>query len=183
MMAMAMACRPKLLVLDEPTTALDVTTQIEVLQAIKDVIREHGTAAVYVSHDLSVVAQVADRILVMNQGDVVERGTTNDILERPGEAYTKTLLGAVKPKPSRDTAISDWVPDASLEPIMTIRGVNATYERTGMFKTHLRESNVLHDNDLDVFPRKSSPWSVSPAAASRRWRASLPACIPRLTAA
>ncbi len=154
MMAMAMACRPKLLVLDEPTTALDVTTQIEVLQAIKDVIREHGTAAVYVSHDLSVVAQVADRILVMNQGDVVERGVTDDILEHPREDYTRTLLGAVKPKPSRDTAVSEWVPDATLQPIMTIRGVNATYERAGMFQKLSRESNVLHDNDLDVFPQE-----------------------------
>jgi len=154
MMAMAMACTPKLLVLDEPTTALDVTTQIEVLQAIKDVIRDHRTAAIYVSHDLSVVAQVADRILVMNEGDVVEQGQTGDILARPQKDYTRTLLGAVKPKPSRDTAVSDWKPDDTLAPIMTVRGVDATYERPAMFETLSLESYVLHEIDLDVFPQE-----------------------------
>ena len=154
MMAMAMACTPKLLVLDEPTTALDVTTQIEVLQAIKDVIRDHHTAAVYVSHDLSVVAQIADRILVMNQGDVVEQGTTGDLLDRPQKDYTRVLLGAVKPKPSRETALSDWVPDETLVPIMKIRGVDASYERPAMFQTLARESHVLHDNNLDVYPQE-----------------------------
>ena len=99
MMAMALACRPRLLVLDEPTTALDVTTQIEVLKAIKHVIRERNTAAVYVSHDLSVVAQLADRILVMHRGRAVEEGTTAAILTAARRDYTRTLLAAVKPKP------------------------------------------------------------------------------------
>ena len=99
MMAMALACHPRLLVLDEPTTALDVTTQIEVLKAIKHVIRERNTAAVYVSHDLSVVAQLADRILVMHRGRTVEEGTTAAILTAARQDYTRTLLAAVKPKP------------------------------------------------------------------------------------
>jgi peptide/nickel transport system ATP-binding protein len=154
MMAMALACQPKLLVLDEPTTALDVTTQIEVLKAIKDVIRDRGTAAIYVSHDLSVVAQVADRILVMNQGDVVERGKTDDILNRATEEYTRTLLGAVKPKPTRETAVSTWNPAAEQSPIMTVREVDATYERQRMFRTTEREQYVLHDIELDVYPRE-----------------------------
>lgn len=72
MAAMAMSCGPDLLILDEPTTALDVTTQIEVLKAFKDIIRDQGTAAIYVTHDLAVVAQVADRILVLKNGEKVE---------------------------------------------------------------------------------------------------------------
>ena len=74
MVAMALAGRPDLIVFDEPTTALDVTTQIEVLAAIRKVIRDHGTAALYISHDLAVVAQVADRILVLRYGKMVETG-------------------------------------------------------------------------------------------------------------
>ncbi|MBN35752.1 MAG: ABC transporter [Rhodospirillaceae bacterium] len=154
MVAMAMACQPKMLVLDEPTTALDVTTQIEVLKAIKGVIREHNTAAVYVSHDLSVVAQVADRILVMNQGDVVEEGLTDKILNSATEEYTRTLLGAVKPKPTRETATSEWNPAEGQEPIMTVRDMDSTYERPGFFATVEREQYVLHDIDLDVYPRE-----------------------------
>ncbi len=154
MMAMAMACRPRLLVLDEPTTALDVTTQIEVLKAVKDVIRDRRTAGIYVSHDLSVVAQVADRILVMNRGHVVEEGATDKILHDATEEYTRTLLGAVKPRPTRDTAASDWDPTAGQKPIMTVRGVDSTYERQRMFDRIEREKYVLHDIDLEVYPRE-----------------------------
>ena len=154
MMAMAMACRPRLLVLDEPTTALDVTTQIEVLKAIKDVIRDRRTAGVYVSHDLSVVAQVADRILVMNRGHVVEEGATGKILHDASEDYTRTLLGAVKPRPTRDTAVSDWDPTDGRTPIVTVRGVDSTYERQRMFAAVERERYVLHDIDLEVYPRE-----------------------------
>ena len=98
MAAMAMACGPDLLILDEPTTALDVTTQIEVLKAFKSIIREQGTAAIYVTHDLSVVAQMADRILVLKDGAVVEAGETDQIIHAPQHAYTKTLMDAVTPK-------------------------------------------------------------------------------------
>ena len=98
MAAMAMSCGPDLLILDEPTTALDVTTQIEVLKAFKSIIREQGTAAIYVTHDLSVVAQMADRILVLKDGAVVEAGETDQIIHAPHHAYTKTLMDAVTPK-------------------------------------------------------------------------------------
>ena len=99
MAAMAMSGGPELLVLDEPTTALDVTTQIEVLSAFKEIIRERGTAAVYVTHDLAVVAQIADRIVVMFDGEVMERGTTEEIIGRPRHEYTKALMAAVRPSP------------------------------------------------------------------------------------
>ena len=98
MAAMAMSCGPDLLILDEPTTALDVTTQIEVLKAFKSIIREQGTAAIYVTHDLSVVAQMADRILVLKDGAVDAAGETDQIIHAPQHAYTKTLMDAVTPK-------------------------------------------------------------------------------------
>ncbi|MDQ0396207.1 ABC transporter ATP-binding protein [Labrys monachus] len=98
MVAMAMACRPDIIVFDEPTTALDVTTQIEVLVAIKDVVAEAGVAALYISHDLSVVAQMTDRVMVLRHGRTIEHGRTADLIRAPREDYTRQLLGA---RPSR----------------------------------------------------------------------------------
>jgi len=92
MTAMAMSCRPDLIVFDEPTTALDVTTQIEVLAAIKDVVKEFNTAAIYISHDLAVVAQMADRIMVLRNGNLIEEGDAREMLANPKETYTADLL-------------------------------------------------------------------------------------------
>ena len=149
MMAMAMSCGPKLLVLDEPTTALDVTTQIEVLKAIKDAIQDRHMAAIYVSHDLAVVAQVADRILVMNGGRVVEQGTADEILNNPQDDYTKLLLSAVRPPPDA----SAKAPDSDVaknDVILRIKSVCATYERPPLFGSITREQQVLQDIDLEV---------------------------------
>ncbi|MGI4858278.1 MAG: ABC transporter ATP-binding protein [Janthinobacterium lividum] len=94
MAAMALITDPAVVVFDEPTTALDVTTQIEVLVAFKKVIRELGTTAIYVSHDLAVVAQMADRIVVLNGGRVRENGLVQQVLDAPADAYTRQLLAA-----------------------------------------------------------------------------------------
>jgi peptide/nickel transport system ATP-binding protein len=91
MTAMAMSCRPDLIVFDEPTTALDVTTQIEVLAAIKDIVRQFHTAAIYITHDLAVVAQMADRIMVLRYGELVEEAPTRQMLANPQQPYTKSL--------------------------------------------------------------------------------------------
>jgi peptide/nickel transport system ATP-binding protein len=91
MTAMAMSCGPDLIIFDEPTTALDVTTQIEVLAAIKDLVRESHTAAIYITHDLAVVAQMADHIMVLRHGLRVEEAPTRRMLAEPREAYTKSL--------------------------------------------------------------------------------------------
>lgn len=91
MTAMAMSCRPDLIIFDEPTTALDVTTQIEVLSAIRDIVEQFSTAAIYITHDLAVVAQMADRIKVLLRGDEVEENTTREMLKSPRESYTKSL--------------------------------------------------------------------------------------------
>ncbi|TCU07811.1 ABC transporter ATP-binding protein [Rhizobium sullae] len=96
--AMALIGDPKLVIFDEPTTALDVTTQIEVLRAFKSVMRKGGIAGVYVSHDLAVVAQIADRIIVLKGGEVQETGATGDILSDAKHPYTRELLAAFEPK-------------------------------------------------------------------------------------
>ncbi|MBZ9994010.1 ABC transporter ATP-binding protein [Mesorhizobium sp. BH1-1-4] len=96
MIAMAVSCRPEILVFDEPTTALDVTTQIEVLALVTILIKELNTAALYISHDLAVVAQVADRIMVLRHGKVIEVGDTEQILLRPNNPYTAALVSERK---------------------------------------------------------------------------------------
>ncbi|MEC9328819.1 MAG: ABC transporter ATP-binding protein [Pseudomonadota bacterium] len=92
MTAMAMGCEPEIIVFDEPTTALDVTTQIEVLAAIKEAVRARGAAAIYITHDLAVVAQLADRIIVLRYGELVEEGDARRLLAEPQEEYTRRLL-------------------------------------------------------------------------------------------
>ncbi|HVT54402.1 MAG TPA: ABC transporter ATP-binding protein [Dongiaceae bacterium] len=92
MAAMAMITKPSILIFDEPTTALDVTTQVEVLASFRKLIREHGTAALYITHDLAVVAQIADRIMVLRHGKMIEVGDATQILQAPREEYTRRLV-------------------------------------------------------------------------------------------
>ena len=96
MTAMAMACRPDLIIFDEPTTALDVTTQVEVLAAMRDIVEQFNTAAIYITHDLAVVAQMADRIMVLLRGKEVEQAPTREMLKQPTQDYTKTLWAVRK---------------------------------------------------------------------------------------
>ncbi|WP_370199921.1 ABC transporter ATP-binding protein [Roseibium sp.] len=95
MIAMALACNPKVLIADEPTTALDVTIQAQILQLIRDLQRDFGTAVIMITHDMGVVAEMADRVIVMNHGNIVESGTASDVFERPADSYTRHLLEAV----------------------------------------------------------------------------------------
>mgnify|MGYP001401009398 FL=1 len=120
MVAMAMACNPDLIVFDEPTTALDVTTQIEVLGAIKEVIEAYGTAAIYISHDLAVVAQIADRIMVLRHGFEVETGETRQMIENPKENYTRELLSVRKSR-------GETVDHESEETVLEVKNVKAAY--------------------------------------------------------
>ena len=118
MTAMAMACRPDLIIFDEPTTALDVTTQVEVLAAIRAIVEEFHTAALYITHDLAVVAQLAQRILVLRDGQCVEEAPTRTMLKEPREDYTRSLWAVRKlQKPQRATN------DAVLE----MTGIHASY--------------------------------------------------------
>ena len=95
MIAIALACNPRVLIADEPTTALDVTIQAEILSLLNRLKRETGCAIIFITHDMAVVSQIADRVIVMFQGKKVEEGTVFDVLERPQHSYTKSLLAAV----------------------------------------------------------------------------------------
>jgi peptide/nickel transport system ATP-binding protein len=123
MVAMALACQPDIIVFDEPTTALDVTTQIEVLAAIKEVTEQFDSGAIYITHDLAVVLQLADRIMVLRYGNLVEEGRARDILERPKEDYTRRLL-------SVRTLREERVPTArSKEVVLEVKNLTASYVR------------------------------------------------------
>ena len=95
MIAMALVLEPALLIADEPTTALDVTTQAQILQLIKDIQREHGTAVLFITHDFGVVAEIADRVAVMQWGKIVESGEARQVLSEPQHPYTRMLIGSV----------------------------------------------------------------------------------------
>ncbi|MDJ0822675.1 MAG: ABC transporter ATP-binding protein [Paracoccaceae bacterium] len=135
MTAMAMSCRPDLIIFDEPTTALDVTTQIEVLASIRDIVEEYDTAAIYITHDLAVVAQMADRIKVLLKGDEVEENETREMLSHPKEDYTKSLWAVREFKRPQKPAVHT---DAT--PVVSVQHVTAAYGKVP----------VLHDISFDI---------------------------------
>ena len=137
MVAMAMSCTPDIIVFDEPTTALDVTTQIEVLAAIKKITREFNTAAIYITHDLAVVAQLADRIMVLKNGHLVEENDARQMLANPREEYTRKLLSVRTLSDNR--VFSSKADDVVLE----IDNVSASY-------TGKASEKVLEDINLVV---------------------------------
>ena len=135
MTAMAMSCRPDLIIFDEPTTALDVTTQIEVLSAIRDIVAQYNTAAIYITHDLAVVAQMADRIKVLLRGEEIETADTRTMLTAPVQDYTKSLW-AVRSfeRPAKPA------PQTGAVPLVSVRNVDAAYGK----------EKVLHDVSFDI---------------------------------
>ncbi|MDX8509255.1 ABC transporter ATP-binding protein [Mesorhizobium captivum] len=135
MTAMALCSEPDLIVFDEPTTALDVTTQIDVLAAIKDAIRDTGVAALYITHDLSVVAQVSDEIMVLRHGKMVEHGDTRQIIEAPRTEYAKALVSV------RSIEHQEKRPAAC--PVLEVRNITAAYGG------HVK---VLQDVSIEVHP-------------------------------
>jgi peptide/nickel transport system ATP-binding protein len=138
MTVMALSCNPDIVVFDEPTTALDVTTQVDVLAAIKRAIREEDTAALYITHDLAVVAQVADRIMVLRYGEAVEVGETGQILHRPSEPYTRELVNVRR--------VGGGEPPAATEaPVLEVDRISASY-------THSRNFLVLEGVSIRVRP-------------------------------
>ncbi|WP_415921143.1 ABC transporter ATP-binding protein [Tateyamaria sp. SN6-1] len=135
MTALALCPEPDLVVFDEPTTALDVTTQIDVLKAIKDAIRDTGVAALYITHDLAVVAQVSDHIMVLRHGNMVEYGTTDQIINAPKEEYTQALVSV------RSISHEEKQPT---EPVLRVENITARYKGT--------QFDVLHDVSVDISP-------------------------------
>ncbi|MCY4049879.1 MAG: ABC transporter ATP-binding protein [Gammaproteobacteria bacterium] len=149
MAAMALCGKPDLMVLDEPTTALDVTTQIEVLKAFKKVIQDENSAAIYVTHDLAVVAQIADYIIVLYGGEVMEQGTAAEIINNPSHVYTQRLMAAVRPKPQ--AGLGSSVADEHEREIPAVKATDITAGYGGIIDGEpkipiLRDINVSVKN-------------------------------------
>ena len=122
MIAMALACKPALLIADEPTTALDVTTQAEILDLIKNLQKSQGMAVMFITHDMGVVAEIADQVIVMNHGKVVETGTVDDIFHAPKDDYTRMLISSVtKLGRTADIRLSRPPISSTVEPILQVR--------------------------------------------------------------
>ncbi len=136
MTALALCPEPDLVVFDEPTTALDVTTQIDVLMAIKAAIRETGVAALYITHDLAVVAQVSDDIMVLRHGNMVEYGPVDQIINHPQEEYTQALVSV--------RSINHEEKEPNGEPVLCVRNITARYKGT--------QFDVLHNVNVELYP-------------------------------
>ena len=136
MIAMALALDPKIIIADEPTTALDVTTQAQILKLIKDMQAEHDTGVLFITHDFGVVADIADRVAVMQNGLVVETGTTGQVLNQPEHPYTQALIAAVPsltPRPARPR---------SSEIVLRVKELDKTYRSGGGFMGG--EARIVH---------------------------------------
>ncbi len=136
MTALALCPEPDLVVFDEPTTALDVTTQIDVLMAIKEAIADTGVAALYITHDLAVVAQVSDDIMVLRMGNTVEYGNTDQIINNPQEEYTKALVSV--------RSIEHEEKQPTPEPVLSVDGITARYKGLNF--------DVLHNVNVELHP-------------------------------
>ena len=170
MIAMALILEPKLLIADEPTTALDVTTQAEVLSLIKALQRERGTAVLFITHDMGVVAEIADRVIVLQHGKQVEAGAKEEVLQHPREAYTQMLIAAVpgiEPPPERQTHIGDA--------LLTVNDLGKTYISGGWFQKR-RSTIAAKAVTLNLHPGET----VGIVGESGSGKSTVARCITRL---
>ena len=170
MIAMALALDPKLLIADEPTTALDVTTQAQILKLIRDLQQRRKTAVMFITHDFGVVAEIADRVVVMQHGVIVEQGTAADVLNHPQHAYTKQLIAAVPPlKAPPPRPLSD-------DNILTIADVSKTYRTGGFLGRGARVTPAVKNVSLNL-PRGATLGIVGESGSGK---STLARCIVRL---
>ena len=195
MIAMALSCKPQLLIADELTTALDVTIQAQILQLIRQLQEEMDMGVIFITHDMGVVAEVADRVLVMYRGDKVEEGGSDAVFARPQHAYTRALLSAVprlgamhgtdEPAPFPLLRVDDAVkgaPQASAPapapvaqpstvrrengPVLKVRDLTTTFDITGGILGRCRSACTRSRRSASTCtPARRCRWWVSPAAA------------------
>jgi peptide/nickel transport system ATP-binding protein len=177
MIAMAMSCNPDLLIADEPTTALDVTVQKNILDLMKRLQQKYGMSIIFISHDLGVIAEIADNVIVMYHGNVVEQGNVADIFKNPQHAYTKGLL-ACRPKldirlrslPTVDQFLKNDIPEKSVEismqerkkvhkilynnpPLLEVTGLKTYFSiHKGLFSDREKKFKAVNNVSLKLFP-------------------------------
>ena len=167
--AMALILGPKLLIADEPTTALDVTTQKQILLLIRELQEKHNTAVLFITHDFGVVAEIADRIVVMNQGEVVESGTRSEILARPAVAYTRMLVSSVPSLiPKKRTPLTSKV-------VLEVTGLDKTYTEKRMFGAG---RSVAAARDVNITLRRGE--IVGVVGESGSGKSTVARCVVRL---
>ncbi|GLW37078.1 ABC transporter ATP-binding protein [Pectobacterium carotovorum subsp. carotovorum] len=169
--AMALALEPNVLIADEPTTALDVTTQAQILQLIRELQQRQGTSVLFITHDFGVVADIADRIVVMRQGERIEQGAAQQILYAPQHPYTRALIAAI---PALHPAASRPVSDNAS--ILTLNHVVKTFRQPGWFSRHRREEKALQGVSLTL-PQGSTLGIVGESGSGK---STLARCIVRL---
>ncbi|GAA3103628.1 ABC transporter ATP-binding protein [Rhizobium viscosum] len=161
MIAMALSCRPKVLIADEPTTALDVTVQAQILKLMRELKSEFGTSIILITHDMGVVAEMADRVMIMQNGGIVEEGPAVGIFRAPRQTYTQQLLSAV-PRlgaftgtngPPRITSRSVETLHPDRTPVLNVRGMNVTYGRAASFLFKGKApAAAVSDVSFDILP-------------------------------
>jgi peptide/nickel transport system ATP-binding protein len=170
--AMALILEPKLLIADEPTTALDVTTQKQILALIKELQVKHKTAVLFITHDFGVVAEISDRIVVMNRGDLIESGTRNEILAEPKQSYTRRLVSSVPSLvPNRREA-----PDG--QPVLHVKGLGRTYAGKSSLFSRKAAQNVIAASDVNLTLRKGEILGI--VGESGSGKSTVARCIVRL---
>jgi peptide/nickel transport system ATP-binding protein len=170
MIAMALALNPRLLIADEPTTALDVTTQAQILGLIKRLQREHDMGVLFITHDFGVVAEVADRVAVMQNGRIVETDGTRDILSAPRHPYTRMLIAAVPSLVPRHRE-----PRADVPIVLATRGLSKTYSGGGFFQ---RAREVRAAKDVDIAVRRGETLGI--VGESGSGKTTVARCLVRL---
>ncbi|BAQ47788.1 MULTISPECIES: ABC transporter ATP-binding protein [Methylobacterium] len=176
MIAMALALEPALLIADEPTTALDVTTQGRILALIREIQARRGMGVLFITHDFGVVAEIADRVAVMQAGRLVEEGPAEAVLDRPQAPYTRALIGAVPPLLPRAPR-----PGTEAAPILTVAGVSKTYRKgggllAGLLPGRARVTHAVRDVSLSL-PRGTTLGIVGESGSGK---STLARCIVRL---
>ncbi len=171
MIAMALILEPALLIADEPTTALDVTTQAQILKLIRELQRDHGTGVLFITHDFGVVAEIADRVAVLQKGRIVEHGPAAEVLRAPRHAYTRMLIDAVPGHhPPERLAIGNQVPV-----VVETRSLHKRYGGTGLFS---RGQGVLAARDINLTIRRGETLGI--VGESGSGKSTVARCIARL---
>ncbi|HZF84678.1 MAG TPA: ABC transporter ATP-binding protein [Burkholderiaceae bacterium] len=168
--AIALILKPALLICDEPTTALDVTTQAEILKLIRELQTENGTAVLFITHDFGVVAEIADQVVVLQLGQMIERGPAREVLVHPQEPYTKMLLAAVP-----ELAAHPRPPVTDNFPLLDARDIVKTYV-SGSWPGKRREVQAVKDATLVVRPKET----VGIVGESGSGKSTLARCVARL---